>query len=137
MKLYPESAYQQLEFNKVRDLLANYCQGDHARTKALELVIHTKRDIIELELKQSHEYRQLLVNGIYFPNDTVHNLSKELKLLSIPGAVLVADQLMLLRTLAENTERLFRWFDPEKKLAYNALANVIKDNYYEKAIIGM
>ena len=95
MKLFPESAPVQLEFNKVKDLLANYCQTDHARNKALQLRIHTRKEFIEVDLKQSHEYRQLIVNSIYFPNDHVLNLSKELKLISIPGAVLSGEQLML------------------------------------------
>ena len=48
MKLFPDSAQVQLEFNKVRDLLAIYCQSDHARAKAQELRVHTRRDFIEL-----------------------------------------------------------------------------------------
>ncbi|MET0394901.1 MAG: MutS2/Smr-associated SH3 domain-containing protein [Chitinophagaceae bacterium] len=137
MKLYPESAYLQLEFDKVRSLLAAFCQADHARQKALNLRIHTRREFIETELKQSHEYRQLLQNSIYFPNDTVLNLARELKLLSVPGAVLNGEELMQLRKLAESMEKIFRWFDAERRTAYPALALVIRDTYYEKAIIGL
>src|SRR4051812_40362741 len=59
MKLFPGSAALQLEFNKVKDLLVNYCQSEYAREKARELRIHTKIDFVETELRQSHEYRQL------------------------------------------------------------------------------
>ncbi len=135
MKLFPESAPVQLEFNKVKDLLANYCQTDHARNKARELRIHTRKEFIEVDLKQSHEYRQLIVNSIYFPNDHVLNLSKELKLISIPGAVLSGEQLMLIRKLAESIEKIFRWFDTERRIAYDALTRVIEGTYYEKAIL--
>ena len=71
MKLYPEPAYFQLEFDKVKTLLAAYCQTDYARTKAENLRIHTKKEFIDTELRQSHEYTQLLQNSIYFPNDYV------------------------------------------------------------------
>ncbi len=135
MKLYPESASVQLEFNKIRELLANYCQSEHARDKAQQLRIHTRQEFIELELKQSHEYRQLIVNGIYFPNDYILNLSKELKLLSIPGAVLSGEQFMLIRKLAESMEKIFRWFDNERRIAYEGLTKVIESTYYEKVII--
>src|SRR5512145_359575 len=57
VKLFPESAAVQLEFDKVKTLLANYCQSDHARTKAMNLRIHTRKEFIDVELKQSHEYR--------------------------------------------------------------------------------
>ena len=135
MKLYPESAYLQLEFNKVKDLLANYCQTEHARTKAEQLRIHTRKDFVDTELRQSHEFRQLLLNGIYFPNDYILNLARELKLLSVPGALLSGEEFQLLRKLAESIEKIFRWFDAERKTAYGALAKVIEGTYYEKIII--
>ncbi|HEX2627923.1 MAG TPA: MutS2/Smr-associated SH3 domain-containing protein [Chitinophagaceae bacterium] len=137
MKLYPESAYIQLEFNKVKELLANYCQTDHARHKAEQLRIHTRKEFIDLELEQTHEYRQLIQHSVYFPNDYILNLAKELKLLSIPGAVLSGEQFMSLRKLAESIEKIFRWFDKERSVAYNGLVKVIANTYYEKAIIGM
>ena len=84
MKLFPESAYFQLEFDKVKALLAAYCQTDHARTKTEQLRIHTRKEFIETELRQSHEYRQLIMNSIYFPNDYMLNLSKELKAFVYP-----------------------------------------------------
>jgi len=135
MKLFPESAYIQLEFNKVKDLLTAYCQSDYARNKAQQLRIHTRRDFIDLELKQSHEYRQLFSNNFYFPNDYILNLAKELKLLSIQGAVLANEQFILIRKLTESIEKIFRWFDNERKQVYYALAKVIGETYYEKAII--
>ncbi|HET9747349.1 MAG TPA: DNA mismatch repair protein MutS, partial [Chitinophagaceae bacterium] len=102
--------------------------------KANELRIHTKIEFIETELRQSFEYKQLLQNNIYFPNDPVFNLSKELKLLSIPGAVLSGDEFMEIRKLAELMKNIFRWFDDERRKVYNALAGVLEGSYYEKAI---
>ncbi|MGZ8510038.1 MAG: endonuclease MutS2, partial [Chitinophagaceae bacterium] len=137
MKLFPESAYFQLEFDKVKALLAAYCQTDLARTRAEQLRIHTRKEFIDTELRQSHEYRQLIQNNIYFPNDYILNLAKELKLLSIPGALLTGEQVLLIRKLAESIEKIFRWFDQERKSAYNGLTKVIEHTYYEKAIMGM
>ena len=137
MKLFPESAYFQLEFDKVKALLAGFCQTDHARSRAEQLRIHTRKEFIDTELRQSHEYRQLVQNNIYFPNDYILNLAKELKLLSISGALLSGEQLLLIRKLTESIEKIFRWFDQERKSAYGALAKIIADTYYEKAIIKM
>ena len=115
IKLYPESASLQLEFDKVKELLAGYCQAEYARERAAGLRVHTRKEFVETELRQTHEYRQLLANGIYFPNDYVLNLSRELKLLGIPGAVLSGEEFMQLRKLAESIEKLFRWFDAERR----------------------
>ena len=135
MKFFPESALQQLEYEKVKTLLAEYCKTAFAKDKAATLRIHTKKEFIELELQQSYEYKLLLQSGQYFPNDFVLNISKELKLLSIPGAVLSGDQFLTIKKLAANTNSIFRWFDNERRLAYPALTKVVVNTYYEKTII--
>ena len=135
MKLFPESASFQLEFDKIKSLLTEKCRSEYAKTKASELRIHTRKEFIDLELKQSHEYRQLVQNSIYFPNDYVLNLSRELRLLNIQDAMLVGEELLSVRKLAMSIESIFRWFDAEKKTAYPALANVIEGTYYEKVIL--
>lgn len=137
MKLFPESAVVQLEFEKIKTLLETYCKTELARNKARELRIHTRLPFIELELRQTHEYRQLQQNSIYFPNDYALNIAKDLKLLGIPGAVMSGEQLVHIRKLAENLSNIFRWFDTERRQVYGGLADVIKDTYYEKAINAM
>jgi hypothetical protein len=79
LKLFPSSAYIQLEFDKVRSLLLEHCETEYAKEKTNDLLIHTNKELIETELKQSYEYKQLLQSDIYFPNDHLLNLSKELK----------------------------------------------------------
>ena len=135
MKLYPESASIQLEFDKIKNLLQQKCRFEYAKTKAEELRIHTRKEFIDRELKQSHEFRQLLQNAIYFPNDFILNLSKELRLLQIEGAMLSGEQLVTLRKLALSIESIFRWFDAERRTTYSGLAEVIGNTHYEKAIL--
>lgn len=134
MKLYPASTLQQLEFDKVKTLLAGYVRTNYARRKAEDLRIHTKKDIIETELKKVSEYASLLEGGGNFPNDFTHDLSRDLKLLSIPGATLSGEQFLLIRRLADNTSAIFRWFDNDRRDAYPAMSGVIRDNYYEPVI---
>ena len=137
MKVFPESAVVQLEFEKVRQLLEAYCQTQYGSEKALQLRIHTRKDYIERELKQTHEYSYLLQSGQYFPNDHVLNITREIKLLSIPGASLSGEQFLSIRKLADGLRSIFRWFDEERRKAYPALAYVIRESYYEKAILDL
>lgn len=137
MKLYPESAALQLEFDKIKSLLTEHCSGEYAKRKSGDLRIHTRKDYIELELKQSYEYKLLLQTAQYFPNDFTSNISREIKLLGIPGATLSGEEFMQLHKLATAIERIFRWFDSERRSAYPALAEVVKDTYYEKVIVQM
>jgi DNA mismatch repair protein MutS2 len=134
MRLYPDTALYQLEFDKVKALLEAHCKTVYAQDRAQNLRIHTHKDYIHKELRQTHEFAMLLRQAQYFPNDFTYHLQKELKLLGIPGALLVGEQWMLIRKLTVNAENIFRWFDPEKRAAFSAMAQVLADAYYEKNI---
>src|SRR6476469_10544298 len=134
MKLYPESAAVQLEFEKVKSLLKEHCRTEHAKEKAAQLRIHTKKEYIDLELQQSHEFKLISEQSQYFPNDHILNIQRDLKLLSISGSMLTGEQFLSVRKLTESIEKIFRWFDSERRIAYPALAKVIADTYYEKII---
>ena len=93
MKFFPESALVQLEYEKVKTLLAEHCRTEYAKYKTNHLRIHTKKEFIETELLQTYEFKLLKQSGHYFPNDFVLNLEKDLKLMAIPGAALAGEQL--------------------------------------------
>ncbi|MEY3351676.1 MAG: hypothetical protein RIQ50_1787, partial [Bacteroidota bacterium] len=132
--LYPESASVQLEFDKVRSLLVELTKTALGRQQAEELRIHTRRSYIETELRQSHQYLQLLAKGQSFQHDHVYAIAKELKLLGISGAVLSGETFLEIKSLAETIEYLFRWFDEERKAAFNALFEVLSVTRFEKSI---
>ncbi len=134
MKFFPESTLVQLEYEKVKVLLSNHCKTEFGKAKSAALRIHTKKEFIDTELRQTNEYKLITQSGQVFPNDFVANIAKELKLLSIQGAVLSGEQFLLIKRLTQNTNNIFRWFDTERRQAYGALAKVINDTYYEKAI---
>ena len=134
MKFFPESTLVQLEYEKVKVLLSNHCKTEFGKAKSAALRIHTKKEFIDTELRQTNEYKLITQSGQVFPNDFVANIAKELKLLSIQGAVLSGEQFLLIKRLTQNTNNIFRWFDSERRQAYGALAKVINDTYYEKAI---
>ena len=134
MKFFPESALNQLEFDKIKDLLSAHCRTEYAKQKASSLRLHTKIDFIQTELQQANEFKIILDSGGHFPNDFVTNISRELKLLGIPGAALTGDQFMLIRRLAENTNSIFRWFTDDTRAAFTGLTKIIENNYYEKQI---
>ena len=135
MKFFPESALVQLELDKIKALLEEHCNTLYAKEKAQQLRIHTRKEYIELELQQSYEYKLLIQHSLYFPNDYILNLFKELQLLGIEGAVLSGEQFVQIRKLAESIQQVFRWFNPERRTAYPALVQVIADTKYEKIIL--
>jgi DNA mismatch repair protein MutS2 len=135
MRLYPETALSQLEFDKVKALLKEHARTEYAKDKAENLRIHTRKEYIQLELRQTYEYKLILEQNQYFPNDFTYNIGRDLKLLSIQGSLLTGEQWMPIRRLSENTSNIFRWFDTERRTAFPALSKVIEGSYYEKVII--
>jgi len=71
-----------------------HCRTEYAKAKANTLRIHTKKEFIQTELQQSNEYKGISQTGLYFPNEFILNLQKELKLLGIPGAVLTGEHFL-------------------------------------------
>ena len=134
MKIYPETAATQLEFEKVKIFLHEHARTEYGKHKAATLRIHTKKEYIDDALRQSHEFKMLLEQSTYFPNDFTLNIQREIKLLGIPGGMLTGEQFIFIRKLAENTERIFRWFDNERRSAYPALAKLIQHSHYEKQV---
>lgn len=137
MRLFPESALVQLEFDKIRQLLRDQCQSEYAKTRADELRIHTRIDFITAELRQTNEYKILLETGQPFPNDHILNLARELKLLAIEGAMLTGEQFLQIRKLAAGMQSVARWFDAERRTAYPALFSLSSHTQYDKSIIHM
>jgi DNA mismatch repair protein MutS2 len=134
MKLFPQSAPQQLEFTKIKILLAAYCRSEYARKKTEELRIHTRMEFIEPQLLQTYEYKGIFENHLYFPDDAVLNLSKELRLLSIESSMLSGEQFLEIKKLTGAIQQIFRWFNPDRKASYPYLSKIIEATYYEKII---
>jgi DNA mismatch repair protein MutS2 len=135
MQLFPGTVIQQLEFDKIRQLLSGLCRTPYAREKALLLPVLDDRNLIVRLLAMADEYKMILSAGLHLPNDYVQGLSQELRLLGIPGAVLNAEQLMQVRKLAESAGNIFQWFDSERRQAYPALSGLLDNCYYEKLIL--
>jgi DNA mismatch repair protein MutS2 len=135
MKLFPSSAIQQLEFDKIKILLAGHCRTEYARDKSENLRIHTRKEFIEPELRQAYEYKLFFQNHLHFPDDAVINLNNELKLLSIEGSVLSGNQFLLIKKLTTSIQQIFRWFDNDRRIAFPFLALVISETYFEKTIV--
>ena len=134
MKLFPGSAVQQLEFDKIKLLLAQHCRSQYAVSKANELRIHTNKKFIEPELLQTNEYKLIFQNHLNFADDAVLDLARELKLLSIESSVLSGDQFLQIKKLALAIQQIFRWFSPDRKVAYPSLASIIEQTWFEKNI---
>ena len=135
MRVYPENALTQLEFDKINAILLGHCQTTVGKELVQEMRIHTHLKYIQTALKQTEEYKYIKSANQYFPTDFVLDIRKDLKLLGISGAQLTGEQWLLVRRLTEHTGNIFKWFDGERMQAYANMYEVIGDSYYEKTIV--
>lgn len=135
MKLYPENALIQLEFDKIITILLNYCQTNMGKEWVEDMRIHTHLKYIQTALSQTQEYKYIKLANQYFPSDFVLDIRKDVHLLGIPGAQLAGEQWLLIRRLMMHMEQVFKWFDEERRNAYPHLSLILHDTYFEKYII--
>ncbi len=132
--LYPEKTLEALEFEKIRLLLLNYCQTDSAKEKTAQLRFHTRLDYMQRELEQTHEFLQTLMGPAVFPLHFTHNIQRELKLLSLSGAMLRAEDLLFVWQLTRCIQDILTWFKNHNEL-YPQLHEIVAGIEYEKSII--
>lgn len=130
---YPEQAVQQLEFDKIVGLLEKHCRSDEAKQKATHLRFHTRVEYLQQELEQTLEFKGSLSSSDIFPIDFVKNIKKELKLLSIPNAVLKGSDLNALRLLTLNIRDIHLWFKRQGNI-YPHLWKEVQGVEYNKEI---
>lgn len=137
MKYFPESALYQLEFENIKSLLSSYCNTEFSKALAENLRIHTRYEFIQPALQQTNEYKLLLQSQHAFPDNHQLRITNELKLLAIDGAILQTSQLVQVKHLAEILQKIFRWFDAERRTIYPTLFKVVENSYYEKTIVAL
>jgi DNA mismatch repair protein MutS2 len=134
MQIYPDTAIQQLEFDQIQSLLLGYCKTEQAKTLAAGLTFSVHEEEIQLTLRQTEEYLNLLKQQQGVPGDFSTNLRKELRLLQIEGAVFDEKQLMEIRKMLDAAFLMFKWFDAERRTAYSALYRLLGDWKYNDDI---
>ncbi len=131
---YPAQALEQLEFNKIKILLYEKCRTDAARNHVEQIRFHTRLDYLQRNLLQTQEYKNALDGNHHFPNDFTRNVERELKYLSIPGAILKGEELLAFRNLALNIRDILHWFKNQGSL-YPELRLLAEHIVFEKKIV--
>ncbi len=133
MNFYPATALQQLEFIAVKEMLAQYCHTEMGRMLVENIRVHTRKDLIETALQQSHAYKSIIQQAIFFPQNNLQ-VSREIKLLGIPGSILSGEECMAIHAFCENMRAIFQWFSIDRQQAYASLYQVIANVKFEKEI---
>ena len=134
MKVYPENLFEKLEFDKIRELTQNHCKSELGKELARALMPSIDVKQIKLKLKQTAEFKDLLMFDSAFPSQNFHNLNEELKLLEIQNAVLQEHQFLKIKQFLETTLAVFKYLTKTAE-KYPTLNSLVKYLPYEKQIL--
>ncbi len=133
LRLYPKDK-SLLDFDKIRLLLAEYCNGIPAMELAKNLASENDYELVKKMLLQTNEFTTILRESSVMAIKYSINLFSELNLLRIDGAMLHEEQFYNIRELAISIESAFRFFKMHPEI-YPALEEIISQTKYEKNIV--
>jgi DNA mismatch repair protein MutS2 len=136
LQLYPAHAADALEFTKVRQLLLEKCRTDEARARVGNMRFMSRVELIDKALKQTAEFKLTLGGGDYFPGEFTRNLSQELRLITVQGAVLTGDSLLAVSNLTKTIQSMLIWFKGHAGF-YPSLEALTEGVSYEKEIVNI
>jgi DNA mismatch repair protein MutS2 len=135
--VYPNlSDADPLEFEKIRHLLLQKCRTAASRYKAENLKLQSKLEYVKMALQQTSEFKQTLQSPHPFPNDFTRSMDKELKYLSIKGAILSGEDLIACKNLALTIKEILSWFKNNGNL-FPELRQLADKIVFEKEIISI
>lgn len=135
MQFEPKDIFEQLEFDKVRTLLAGQCLGHLGEEKALGLTLNSDIEVIRRELEEVREFKISMENPTYLPIRAYQDLSDDLKMLEIIDSVLPEEGLQRIGVILRAIQAIFRFFNAERKETYPHLYDIIRPVTFDKELI--
>jgi len=121
---YPENIERKIEFDKIRLMLADLCISPMGREFVEKMRFGNRFDVVEKLLKQTDEFRRIILFGKPFPAQDYFDLIPELKRIALPGTYILQENLFNMRaslTAIHDVLDYLHSLDKEEFPALNAL----------------
>lgn len=138
VSVLPNSLYQNLELDKVANLLKEYCLIDDTRQKKFPLQLETDLKVLEHTLDEVLEFKSTYEKSELIPVLACNSISEHLEYISIDGYVLEQESLLDILRVIQNLEELQLYFqDPGRRamapLAYTEFKTIeYKSDLYKE-----
>lgn len=134
MQSFDQQTLKDLEFTTIIKWLGEYAFGLTASKRIEQLVPSNNFDLIEQELKKTHEFKSIRDIGESFPSLEFEELHEELKILPIKNGVLTAEGFLRIRRASDLSNHLVYFFD-KKEDDYPILSKLVVDIPYTTELI--
>ncbi|WP_299436968.1 DNA mismatch repair protein MutS [uncultured Aquimarina sp.] len=131
-----EKTLKDLEFNTVLDHVADLCNTDYGKTKALQIVPLSTKEDLHISLQQVFEYKSSYLNDSKIPNHGFDSIDKELQLLGIENTFLEAFNLKKITSISITSNGLLSFFRKFKEL-YPILYQTSTEVTFTKEVINL
>ena len=126
---------QKLSFDKIRELIVAETTNALAERMVAEMCFRTDASRIERELRQTEEFRQILLMENSFPSQDFIDLSEELTRLKVAGTVIELEALPDLKASLQTITACLRFFATDGGEKYPTLFAMVKDTELDPNIL--
>jgi DNA mismatch repair protein MutS2 len=130
MRVYPESAYDKLGYTTVLKAAARYCLTDEGRDFLVELKPLTHEGKIVSRLRQTAEFRDLLLYDQALPISYLPSMRMALRKAEIPGNYLTEEEFHKLHQWLGTVRKLVDYLE-QRKEKYPELAGLLRLNSFD------
>ena len=127
MKFDQQSA-KDLEFDKVKLLLSNFCKSNKAKSNSLQITPFRNFSDLKLELSRLEEISSIYEDdNVVFPHPNSEDIDNALKLLDISNGVLILGELIKIYQLCKGTKQIIDFSKKHKNnypLVYDACSHI-------------
>ncbi len=105
-----------LEFDTILNHIAEQCNTDLGKSKALQIVPYSSKELLHIALQEVFEYKSSYLNDSRIPNHGFDSISKEIKLLNIENTFLEASNLKRLVSISRTVNEILLFLKKNTEL---------------------
>jgi DNA mismatch repair protein MutS2 len=132
--LYPENCLERLGFTEVRQLIHKHCLSVMGQQMVAKMQVMNKFDQINKFLRQTHEFKSILVNQEPLQISTFFDIKSLADKIKVEGTYLVEDELHQMYASLQTVFSVLRFFE-ERKEVYPNLEALFEHIPVEKNIL--
>jgi DNA mismatch repair protein MutS2 len=132
--LYPENCQDRLGFNEVKQLVHQHCLSTMGQALVNKMQVMVKHDQINKFLRQTNEFKNILVNGEPLQISTFFDIKVLADKIRVEGTYLIEEELFQIYSSLQTVFAVIRFFD-ERKDIYPSLEALFEHLQIEKNIL--
>ena len=132
--IYPQNAIEKLGFSEIRDLIKEKCLSESGRQMVDKIQPQIKPDQIERFLRQTNEFKELLLHDSPVPVDHMYPIKPLAEKVRVEGSFLAEDELYRMLLSLRTVYAIIRYFN-EREGQYEHLELLFEHLPIEKGIL--